>query len=424
MARTTKENPQLRNYLLSYNIKSFIDFGDLLIFDGALSYPCIITIRKQDPLGEILYCDVRLRDFIPLEEYIKQNGTIIKYSLLSSEGWNFRTVDYNNVIAKIRNSGVALGKIASGKFYRGVTTGFNKAFIISEEKRNELIEKDQNSAELIYPYLAGEEIKRYRIDWGKKYIIFTRRGVDISRYTAIYEHLNKFREDLTPRNMNDEEPPKEDIEAEPIRGRKPGNYNWFEIQDSTDYWNLFLSERIIYPHFNQYSNFTLSPGGFFLGNKAYVIDNNDKFILGILNSKVMNFYLKESCPYVQDKYYEYLSQHVEKFPITTNNKFEKEIVNRVQYINTAYKNMQEIKDKIRDLILLNLKADISEVLKNPNPLIFADFLNELKKQKKHLSLKDQEQWRTYLAENAQIINKLLGEIKSKDNEIDRYVFAS
>jgi hypothetical protein len=108
----------------------------------------------------------------------------------------------------------------------------------------------------------------------------------------------------------------------------------------------------------------------------------------------------------------------------TNNKFEKEIVNRVQYINTAYKNMQEIKDKIRDLILLNLKADISEVLKNPNPLIFADFLNELKKQKKHLSLKDQEQWRTYLAENAQIINKLLGEIKSKDNEIDRYVFAS
>jgi adenine-specific DNA-methyltransferase len=372
---------KLRNYLLTFDIKSFIDFGDLPIFDGVLSYPCIITIRKQDPLREFLYCDVRIRDFMPLEEYIKRNGTNIKYSLLSSEGWNFRTVDYNNIIAKIRTSGIALGKIVNGKFYRGVTTGFNKAFIISEEKRRELVEKDQNSAELIYPYLAGEEIKRYRIEWEKRYIIFTRRGIDISRYTAIYEHLKKFQDDLTPRNLNDKESSKRDTEAEPVRGRKPGNYKWFEIQDSTDYWNLFLSERIIYPHFNQYSNFTLSPGGFFLGNKAYVIDNNDKFILGVLNSKVMNFYLGDSCPYVQDKYYEYLSEHVEKFPITINRRFEKEIVDRVKYIDTAYKNIQEIKDKIKDLILINLKVDTSNLLKNSNLLMFPDFLSELKKQK-------------------------------------------
>jgi adenine-specific DNA-methyltransferase len=147
-------------------------------------------------------------------------------------------------------SGYALGRIVKNNFYRGVTTGLNKAFIISNEKRKELIVKDNKSAELIFPYVPGKEIKRYRIEWKGKYILFTRRGINISDYPAIYDHLKNFKEELTP-TREDEKSNIDEPQRKTITRRKPGNYKWYEIQDSTDYWKLFMSEAIVYPHFNE-----------------------------------------------------------------------------------------------------------------------------------------------------------------------------
>lgn len=324
----------LRNHLLSFDIHSFIDFGDLPVFEDATTYPCIITIRKSVPNKKIKSYKVDSLNFTSLDSFLSDRETLVEYFQRDADGWYFEEDDVKHLLSKIQNNSRPLNTIvADDQFFRGVTTGYNEAFVITENEKRDIIKKNGKSAEIIFPYLSGKEIKRYGLEWENNYIIFVRRGLDISQYPAILDHLEKFRKQLTPKSGGGTE----------RVGRKAGNYKWYEIQDSTEYWKIFLQEGIIFPHFNKYSNFALTSGGFFPNNKAYVIANSDRFLLGILNSKLMNFYLKSVCPFVRGEYYEYMPQYVEKFPVTESRKFEKEISHNVEKLINANKVLIETK---------------------------------------------------------------------------------
>jgi hypothetical protein len=227
------------------------------------------------------------------------------------------------------------------------------------------------------------------------------------------EHLNKFKKELVPKGSD-----KDKV------GRKPGKYQWYEIQDSTDYWKIFLGNGIMFPHFNKYSNFTYTSGGFFPNNKAYVMATTDLFLLGVLNSKLMNFYLRSICPFVRGEYYEYMPQYVEKFPITRMRSFEKEIVYNVDYILDANRKIVDIKNKVIRRLSDNLKISITTRLYNFHRFSFRDLIKELEKQKIRLSLEQQDEWDKYIKTNSTTINNLLAEISRKDEEIEQNVFAS
>jgi adenine-specific DNA-methyltransferase len=137
----------------------------------------------------------------------------------------------------------------NGKIYRGVLTGLNEAFVIDEETRARLIREDPKSAELIKPFLAGRDIKRYEPPETDNYLIFTRRGAKIEDYPAIERHLEQFKDRLMPK-------PKDWIGGE-WKGRKPGSYEWFEIQDSIDYYQEFEKPKILFPDISVRDNFTL-----------------------------------------------------------------------------------------------------------------------------------------------------------------------
>ncbi|MGA7862263.1 MAG: TaqI-like C-terminal specificity domain-containing protein [Thermoplasmata archaeon] len=405
---------KLRQHLLQYDIRTFIDFGDLRVFEDASTYPCIITVRKSASSSGIEAYKVASLDFSSLAEYVRDKGVLVEYSSLDSEGWTFEAKGTKDLLSKIRNSGKPLGSIVrTDQFYRGITTGFNEAFVISGDQRKSLIERDRRSAEIIFPYLSGKEIKRYRIEWAGDYIIFARRGIDISSYPAIMEYLTKFKKQLTPMKQSSD-----DV------GRKPGNYEWYEIQDSTDYWKTFLEEGIIFPHFNEYSNFTLTPGGFFPNNKAYVIASKDMFLLGVLNSKLMNFFLKSICPFVRGEYYEYMPQYVEKCPVTENRAHAEEISNAVGRIFEANKELQKIEGQVMNRMKENLGVDITRRLSQFYEISFDEFTKEIGKQRRHLSLAEQDEWENYLKSHSAKINSLLDDIRMKDEEIDNLVFLS
>lgn len=406
----------LRNYLLSFDIRSFIDFGDLPVFEDASTYPCIITIHKSKPSGKIKSYKVDSLSFASLDDYLNNKERMVEYFPHNADGWYFEDDNVKDLLSKIQDKGQPLDTIVkSDQFFRGITTGFNQAFVITENQRKVLIEKDRKSAEIIFPYLSGREIKRYRLEWEGNYIIFARRGLDISQYPAILHHLENFKKQLTPR---DEHKSGEQV------GRKPGNYKWYEIQDSTEYWEIFLQEGIIFPHFNKYSNFTFTAGGFFPNNKAYVIANSDRFLLAILNSKLMNFYLKSVCPFVRGEYYEYMPQYVEKFPIAKNRQYAKEISNGVEKITKASKQIFEIRRKVHARIMDNLHVKITTRLYDFHKISFGEFLKEINKQKKHLSLEEQDDWEAYLKLHSETINKLSEEAQKTDAIVDRLVFES
>ena len=83
-----------------------------------------------------------------------------------------------------------------------------------------LISEDQKSAEIIKPFLAGRDIKRYQTPESGKYLIFTRRGIEIDNYPAIKRHLEQYKERLKPKPKN--------WSGEKWNGRKSGPYKWYE----------------------------------------------------------------------------------------------------------------------------------------------------------------------------------------------------
>src|SRR5690606_9648048 len=110
-------------------------------------------------------------------------------SSLEASGWSLASAEEQKLFRKLMGMGVPLGEYVDGKIYRGVLTGLNEAFVIDADTRKALIKADRKSAEVIKPFLAGRDIKRYQQPKSGKYLIFTRRGIDIDKYPAIKEHL-------------------------------------------------------------------------------------------------------------------------------------------------------------------------------------------------------------------------------------------
>jgi hypothetical protein len=182
----------------------------------------------------------------------------------------------------------------NGKIYRGVLTGLNEAFVIDAETRDNLIAEDPKSEDLIKPFLIGKDIKRYQLPESERYLIFTRRGVDIQQYPAIVRHLLQFKERLMPK-------PK-DWEGGKWPGRKSGDYEWYEIQDTIAYYEEFEKTKIVYLVFQVRPAFTFDNGSFYCNNAIFVIPNKDLLLLGILNSKLGWFLISSYCTQIQSGY--------------------------------------------------------------------------------------------------------------------------
>ena len=294
----------LRGWLKSQDIKQIIDFGDLPVFQQATTYPCILVVsrpeqiplnppfakgedkknKKHNPpfekgVGGFSVTQVKTLSFESLESYIHDNHYTISHASLDNGGWSLSDDRTQTLLDKLKAKGVPLGEYVQGKIYRGVKTGLNEAFVIDEETKTRLIAEDPKSAELIKPFLAGRDIKRYQAPISDKYLIFTRRGINIQEYPAIEKHLLQFKERLMPK-------PK-DWQGSVWKGRKGGAYKWYEIQDTIDYYKEFEREKILCPEIANGARFTLDTDGFYANNKIFLMPGAPRYLLGLLNSKLL-----------------------------------------------------------------------------------------------------------------------------------------
>ena len=180
----------LRNYLWQQNILDIIDFGELPVFDEAATFPVIVDLEKSENLKSVQFTQVKTLKFDSLAEVINETSNVLSESAFESENWTLTDSDSIEVINKIKAKGISLGKYLNVEIKYGIKTGFNEAFVIDEAKKNELIRQDANSAEIIKPFIVGDDVRKYHLKNGKKkYIIFTRRGIEIEKYPAIENHL-------------------------------------------------------------------------------------------------------------------------------------------------------------------------------------------------------------------------------------------
>ena len=313
----------LRRFLKSQNIYEIIDFGDLPVFETATTYPCIMIAGKPGTENDQIRLTIpETIKFTSLSGYVEQNHSFLNKNSLNDEGWSLAGDAANAVIAKILKAGKPLGEYVNRKIYRGVLTGLNEAFVIDRETRDRLIAEDPGSEEIIKPFLAGRDIKRYQEPSSAKFLIFARRGIEIKNYPAILRHLEHFKTQLTPK-------PK-DWKGTDWKGRKPGSYKWYELQDAIDYAGEFEKPKIILPEIALRMQATLDTKSCFSGDTTYIIPVDDKYLLGILNSNIFHFCFSNVSSSIRGGYLRFKRQYLENIPIVESVESRDKMV---EYVN-------------------------------------------------------------------------------------------
>ncbi len=301
--------------------KVVIDFGDLPVFD-ATTYPAILVVRNGKPKSKSSFraaTFTKERQIHQVNTSLTETGFPVPVKALTSGGWNLEPPEVLNLMDKLGKAGTPLNEYVEGRFYRGVLTGLNKAFIIDAATREQLLAEDPKSEELIKPWLRGRDIKRWQVEWAGLYVIFTRRGVDIAKYPAIKCYLEQFREDLEPKKN-----------AKQKKGRKAGSYKWYEIQDNIAYYKEFEQPKIVYPDIAKEPKFTWDESHFFLGNTAYIIPSSETWLVGLLNSKTVWWFYSNISSTIRGGFVRFIAQYMKQLPIPKIPKnVEENILNNV-----------------------------------------------------------------------------------------------
>ena len=186
-----------------------------------------------------------------------------------------------SIKSKIERIGIPL-KDWDIKINRGILTGCNDAFIISEQQRNSILKNCKSESErrrtddLIRPILRGRDIKRYGYHFAGLYLIATHNGIpekdipriDIHDYPAIKAHLDEYWDKIS---------------ARADQGDTPYNLR------SCAYMDDFSKPYIAYREISTFMDACQIPAGYLITNKSYIItgDNLD-FLLVFFNSSLFN----------------------------------------------------------------------------------------------------------------------------------------
>ncbi len=305
---------RLRTYLAHVTRPhAILDFGDAPVFT-AIAYPAIVVTQKTRKLelGQLpkrVDADdgqSRVMTWTPgpeiseFPELFERRAFALACRDLKPDGWRMESPANLRLLERLRKAGTPLGEYVKGRFYYGIKTGLNEAFVVDRATRDRLIAEHKSSAEVLKPFLRGRDVKRWRCEPQDLWLIFTRRGIDIAKYPAIHDHLKKFKKQLMPGAPG---------------GRKPGSYEWYEVQDNIAYWQEFEQPKIVYPDIAPDCRFLIDEGCLYPDCTLFVIPRPAIHFLAILNSTVVQWFFPQICPRIRGGYLRYKSIYVEAIPI-------------------------------------------------------------------------------------------------------------
>ena len=225
--------------------------------------------------------------------------------------------------------------------YRGILTGYNDAFIITTEKRDEILsnckddEERTKTCEIIRPILRGRDIKRYSYEWADLWLIatFPSMHYDIEQYPAIKEHLLSFGMERLEQTGKEYV-----VDGQHIKARKKTNNKWFETQDSISYVEEFFQPKIVYPNMTKFMPFVYDENGFMTNQKCFIITGqNMAYLTAFFNSSIFKFCFRDSFPELQGGTRELSKIFFDKIPVLeVQNEINEKFKAIVKDIQTAY----------------------------------------------------------------------------------------
>ncbi len=283
----------LRKFLREQTtVETIVDLGDNRVFaDAPDVYPAIMVARKRSPRSGDTAQAVTFGRGQGIQDLSKRIATArmpVSIHDQADSGWQLTENAERRLFTKLVQTGHPLQEIVQGSIYRGVVTGLNEAFIIDGQTRERLIREDASASKIIFPLINGEDIRPWYTENEDRWLIFVRRGLDVTLYPNVMQHLSKYRSLLQPR-------PTDWDMTKPWSGRKAGLYQWYEIQDTVAYYELFADQKLMWPEMARSPRFTLVEPGV-VGNKTtFMIPGGNQVLLGLLMSRVSWFCISGLC---------------------------------------------------------------------------------------------------------------------------------
>ena len=334
---------ELRQYFVSEtNPVLLIDFAGVKVFDTATVDVNILMLQKAINVQRTFACITQgINGLQNLSDFVQQNGSECDFS--SADSWVILSPIEQSIKRKMETVGTPL-KDWNINIYRGVLTGYNEAFIITTEKRDEILANCQSedertrTAELIRPILRGRDIKRYGYDWADLWIINTHNGikgklprVDVNEYPAIKAHLDQYWDKISTRAD---------------KGDTPYNLR------NCAYMEDFYKPKIVWKIIGNRLGFALENKNMILNNACYILTCSDgglEYLEAMLNSNAIlwySFVTNMNKTGVGDM--QVGAQNINILPIP---KYPKEKQTLCEYVNVIHNNIdQVIMNKIESII--------------------------------------------------------------------------
>ncbi len=266
----------LRKFIANNNVVlKILNLKKSQVFNNAIINVTIIMSCKskqsQDNFCQVVNSEFTNKNF---NKFVEKNFFLYLQKYFNSKSWILIKSDYMELKNKLESSGKQLEQLGT-KIRLGIATGSNDAFIIDESKKQKLCEIDTVNNKIIKPILKGKDIYKYMHNTPKSYILLTKNGINVKKdYPRIYEYLLSFGDKFINRGAKGE--------------------HWTNLR-ACSFYDDFQKEKIVWIELTDTGRFALSTEEIYLLNSAYFllppIGLNARFLLAILNSKVILFYL-------------------------------------------------------------------------------------------------------------------------------------
>ena len=284
-----------------------IDFAGVKIFESATVDTNVLLFAKAANEHKT-WCAVtnkQNKDSVKnLSVFVQQTGTECEFS--GSDSWVILSPIEQSIKRKIEAVGTPL-KDWDINIYRGVLTGYNEAFIISTEKREEILANCQSederkrTAELIRPILRGRDIKRYGYNWANLWLINTHNGIrgkleriHIEDYPAVKAHLDQYWDKISKRAD---------------KGETPYNLR------NCAYLEDFSKPKIVWGNLNLKPSYAIVEDNSFINAPSPMIVPASRYLLAILNSKLADYFIRQLGVTRNGGYFEYKPMFIEQLPV-------------------------------------------------------------------------------------------------------------
>ena len=403
-------------------VENLVHFGSELVFKDAATYTCIVDLTKTSK-EKVNFKKVNPENLS--ESFVWDT---MSYSNLSIINWDLQSEKVFDIIEKLKIQPYTVDNVFESVF-QGIATSLDAVYVFHGQDKGDYI-KAYNSKydyyfeiekDLVKPFIKGNEISKYKSLNNKYFVFFPYiNGEEVSeeyiknKLPKTYAFLKHFEKDIRGRERG-----KMDIEEGWFLYIYPKSLTKFGVSKIMTQ-EISLGCNMTYDEKGEFYHPTTIYS--FVKNERFNVD--DKFYLGILNSRVMWFFLKNTGTELGGGYFRFKTNYLKPFPLPEISENSDLMIDNVNQILSSNKNLQEVSSKFQRTLQRKFEnlEKLPKKLENWYELTFADFVKELKKKKIALSFEEEGKWEDYFLPEQQKALEIKAQITKTDKEIDAMVY--